>query len=153
MKSKLEIDFQYYGHWTFALLAATLTFIFGYFSLLSDKSSYSLRIGIMAVFFFILYALIQAKYGRTYFKLRNTLSGEDKMPKLKLLKFVINRNHFMNYTYSYFGGIMAAVAIAYVLNQNPFGFPWYAILGFTLITFAAGLICVSIIGFAFVKIK
>ncbi|MBS3105906.1 hypothetical protein J4234_06650 [Candidatus Woesearchaeota archaeon] len=73
------------------------------------------------------------------------------MPKSKFLKFVFDKNRFMNYTYSYFGGIMAALAIAYVLGQNPFGYPWYSILGFTLITFSAGLGCVSLIAFGFAK--
>lgn len=67
--------------------------------------------------------------------------------KLKL----INKNHIMNYTYSYFGGIFAALAIAYILGQNPFGFPWYLILGFTLLTYSVGLFCVTIIAFAFAK--
>ncbi|MBI2649927.1 hypothetical protein HYX04_01295 [Candidatus Woesearchaeota archaeon] len=151
MKLKLEVDFQYYGHWTFALLAATLVLSLGYFNLLSQKSHYSLKMGLMAVAFFILYLISEKKYTQTYNELRKKLKGEDKMPKSKFLKFIFNKNYFMNYTYSYFGGIMAALAIAYVLGENPFGYPWYSILVFTLITFSAGLGCVSLIAFGFAK--
>lgn len=62
-----------------------------------------------------------------------------------------NENHIMNYTYSYFGGIFAAIAIAMVLGQNPLKWSWNAILSFLLITFSAGLICCTIIKFAFYK--
>jgi|SRR3989344_2829497 len=160
MKLKLEVDFEYYSHWTFALLAATLTFSLGYFNLLSEKSDDSLRVGLMTVFFLILYMISERKYNKVYNELRNNLKDiknknnkENKMCKflIKFRKIAFNENHFMNYTYSYFSGIMAALAIAYILGQNPFGYPWWSILIFILITFFAGLFSVTLIKSGFKK--
>ncbi len=62
-----------------------------------------------------------------------------------------NQNHIMNYTYSYFGGIFAAMAIAFILGQNPLKLPWNQILGFLLLTYGFGIISVTIIRLGFSK--
>ena len=62
-----------------------------------------------------------------------------------------NEYHIMNYTYSYFGGIFAAIAIAFILGQNPLNLPRSQILGFLLLTYGAGLVAVTIIKFAFLN--
>ena len=74
----------------------------------------------------------------------------DKFPLSKKEKEA-NQNHIMNYTYSYFGGIFAAITIAFVLGQNPLKLPWNAIVGFLLITYGAGWVCCTLIRFAFYK--
>ncbi len=48
------------------------------------------------------------------------------------------QTHFMNYTYSYFAGIFAAMAVSFILGQNPIkrGLP---VLIFLLVTYFVGL--------------
>ena len=155
MKSKLEADFQYYGHWTFALLAATLTFSLSYFNLLSQKNNYSLKVGLMSVAFLILYSLFERKYNKVYNNLRKTLRGGEETMKLGTFwKTILNKDHIMNYTYGFFGSIFAASFIAFVLKQFPKPsdmYSWYVISIIAAITYIIGLFCVSIIAFAFNK--
>jgi hypothetical protein len=58
----------------------------------------------------------------------------------------INKEVFMNFVYSYLAGIFSALAMAFVLGQNPIndGLPF---LIFFLIAFGVGLILVGFINF------
>ena len=93
-------------------------------------------------------------YYSIYYRRRTNLNSKRNFPnKHRFWNKIFDKNHIMNYTYSYFGGVMAALAIAYTLGQNPFGYPWYSLLIFFLLTFTFGLICVTMIAFAFVRRK
>jgi len=111
----------------------------GYFNLFSQNSGYSLKVGIVAVVFFVLYVIVEGKYAKTFMNLRKKLTGKSETSNSKFLKFIFNKTHFMNYTYSYFGGVMAAITIAFVLGQKPLSSPLYTMLIFFLITFTFGL--------------
>ena len=157
MKLKLEADFHYWSSWNFSVLVIFISLTIAYYQLLNDKSSYSITIGLLAIFFMLVYIITHIMYGVTYYKLRKLLKDnkkeKEKMSNLitRFLKVIFHRQHFMNYTYSYFGGIFAAITIAFILGQNPFGYHWYTILIFALISFVAGLFCCTVILYSFIR--
>ncbi len=55
------------------------------------------------------------------------------------------RIHIMNYTYSYYGGFVAGILIAFALGQNPIKHNLVNLLFFMIFTYLFGLVCVSFI--------
>ena len=73
MKTKIELDFQYWRFWTFSLLGFTLSATIGYFNFV-DKNPFAARLmktgGIVAG---ILYILCSIQFFCVYYKLRSNL--------------------------------------------------------------------------------
>lgn len=70
---------------------------------------------------------------------------------LKFLKFVFDESSVMNYTYSYFAGIMGGISIAVIFGQKPLNLPLHTLIIFFLITFFFGFLGVSVIRFSVTK--